>query len=732
MDRRKKTRKKSDSLVTTSSQKSKGNAANKSDSDSATKHGTSSLSFSSAQVDWSLNRLARFGIFAAFFLFVWWFFAGRYHDLLYVSGSQDGFYLEWQTLTGCLAYIALPLELITSLIMQLFLFPAVGGLVIALLAILLLAFAAKCISTGPYGIVHAVAIVLFLFYVMVGQGYYIFGFRSFAFFFQAFIGLTIAFALVVGYTKCKHGLSRIIYVFASIVLFYPLIGSFALCTAMYELKAELSEIHTDAKGESLRRLHESMAAYLTIVTLVTPLLWYPIYSGRIPICMLYAHNFCYREIALVDLGMIMLNRVYGGVLAFLLLLPVFATTMKFLQLRRAQSKTVPVDEQTESASTDTDGSRAIAVSADAVDADISKRRTIPLGCIATVLGMSCLSVMAVVFARHDDTFMTSLAMWRPFENSQWEKIIELESKLKESLLPLIELRRQAQLETGQLPQHYFERGYKYDMSDDLIEISSFQIYGMELLIRNGNINHGYRMAMNNFQFRRNQSPRLMKILFMGALVNEEYPLAKRYLDRLKKIPFRQPWCKKWEKILDYCSQYEEHKDSDKLKSLPDDLAQEVKRVYLMRSLRPDTDYLGGDDTHYYPCVTYAARFRNIKNIPRPWQEQQLLHVIVLRDFKLYRSKFAVYYEGLLKNGITEVPEVFQMGLIYCHFIETGRCECPPEYQCSPVLIVRFRDYAMYMARYQQSHDQEALQVIDKNYSNTCWYAIDFGQDYMLY
>ncbi|MDO5567093.1 MAG: DUF6057 family protein, partial [Planctomycetia bacterium] len=537
MDRRKKSRKKSDSLIATSSQKSKGNTANK--SDSATKHRASSLSFSSTQVDWSLNRLTRFGIFAAFFLFVWWFFAGRYHDLLYVSGSQEGFYLEWQTLTGCLAYIALPLELITSLFMQLFLFPVVGGLVIALLATLLLAFAAKCISTGPYGIIHAVAIVLFLFYVMVGQGYYLFGFRSFAFFFQAFVGLTIAFALVVVYTKCKHGLFRIIYAFASIVLFYPLIGSFALCTALFELKAELSEIHTDPKGESSRRLHESMAAYLTVLTLVTPLLWYPIYSGRIPICMLYAHNFCYREIALVDVGMIMLNRVYGGILAFLLLIPVFATTIKFLQYRRTQNKIIPVNEQTESASTDADASKVIAVSSDAVKADTPKRRTIPLGCIATVLGVSCLSVLAVVFARHDETFMTSLALWRPFENSQWEKIIELEGKLKESLLPLIELRRQAQLETGQLPQHYFERGYKYEMSDDLIEISSFQIYGMELLIRNGNINHGYRMAMNNFQFRRNQSPRLMKILFMGALVNEEYPLAKRYLDRLKKIPFRQ-------------------------------------------------------------------------------------------------------------------------------------------------------------------------------------------------
>ncbi|MDD3587298.1 MAG: DUF6057 family protein, partial [Thermoguttaceae bacterium] len=464
-------------------------------------------------------------------------------------------------------------------------------------------------------------------------------------------------------------------------------------------------------------------------------------------CMLYAHNFCYREITLADIEMIMINRMYGGILVFLLVVPVFVTTINFLKNRRNRSRAASLDEHVESASAETAASESGAaltnaaqpvksqtgkVPDDADKSDTTRRFVVPSGSIATVLAVCCLCALAVVFAKHDDKFMTSLALWRPFEHAQWEKIIELEGKLKESLLPLIELRRQAQLETGQLAQHYFERGYRYEMSHDLIEISSFQIYGMELLIRNGNINHGYRMAMNYFQFRRNHSPRLLKILFMGALVNEEYQLANRYLNRIKKMPFRQQWCKRWEAVLDYCSQHEEHKDDDALNLLPAGLIQDVKQVYFMRSLRPDADYLGGDDTHYYPCVTYAARFRNIKNIPRPWQEQQLLHVIILRDFKLYRSKFAVYYEGLVKSGITEVPEVFQMGLLYCHFIETGRCESPPEYQCSPAIIVKFRDYALLMAHYQQSQDPASVEVIDKNYGDTCWYAIDFGQDFMLY
>lgn len=747
MDRRKKREKKSETSAKTPSRKIKVDSK-ASKTKPSTKRSLRISFFSSFdRVDWSLNPLVRTGIFLVFFLFTWWFFGVRYGNLLYVAGVQEGFYLEWQTLTGCLAYIALPLELVVSLLMQSFLFPVVGGLVIAVLASGLILFAAKRISSGPWGMVLAVTISLFLYYVMIAQGYYLFGYRSFVFFLQALVGLFLAFALAAGYARCPRGTGRIVYAICSVVLCYPLIGSFVLCTALYELKTELDEIRTEGNDKAGRVFHEQRALLLTFLTFLTPWFWYPLYSGTIPVCMLYAHNFCYREITLVDLGTIMLNRVFGGVLVFLLLLPVIVETAKFLHDRRkgnretlsleSSESTIPVGAIAETIAhtvndvelkTNTVQTQ-IASTEQAVTSDQFRGKSFPLGNILTILLVCCLSVSTVVFANHDDRLMTSFALWRPFENRQWDKIIELEGKLNPPLLPLIELRRQAQLETGQLTQHYFERNISFEISDDLIEISSFQIYGMELLILNGNINHGYRMAMNYFQFRRNQSPRLLKILFMGAIVNEEYPLAKRYLDRLKKIPFRKQWCKNWERVLDYCSQ---HKDSDELEGVSGQWAHDAKRVFLMRSLRPDQDYLGGNDRHYYPCVTYAARFRNIKALPRPWQEQQLLHVLVLRDFKSFRSNFSIYHKGLVRDGITEIPDVIQMGLLYCHFIDTGRCESPPEYKCSSANIVKFRDYALHMSHYEQTHDKALLEWIGKHYSNTCWYAVDFGQDLILY
>ncbi len=661
-----------------------------------------------------------------FFFFLWWLFSFRYDNLLYVVWHHEGFYLEWETISEAFTYISEPLTRFSSLIIQLFAFPFWGGLLMSILGVVIVHCLARRIFRNGFGLIYAVLLSLYLIVVLTRQGYYIFGFRSFAFFFQLFIGLVISSLLINCYYRLRTTQNRILFALLAIGFGYPFVGSIILCYGLYFIKVEMDEFrfsHEKKPNHQIGQINRSVPwkrlLFLTVLTWGTPFVWYPFYSARIPLCMLYANNFYYREITLVDLATVAINHIYGLVFVGLLIIPVLISLFLFLLKLNPAWRGNHFKQNRQNVTME-------GITEDNVLGEGTPLKPLPLGTPLILVVIPFLLLTTVLLARHDAPFMTALAMMRPFEEKNWEKIIELEGKLKTSLLPLIELRKQAQLETNTLTEHCFDRVYDYQISQDLVSVSSFRIYGLELMMLNGNINHSYRHTMNDFQFRRNESPHQLKILFWGALFNEEYILAERYLLRLERTPFRQRWCRELRTIWETCQ------NNSNTDNIPEDIKEKIKYVELIRSLRPVQDYLGGDDLHYLPCVTYASRFRETAALPVKYRELQLLHLLMLRDYSRFRNLLKDYYTSQKQQGIMELPLVFQQSLLYIHFVETKRCELPTDFPCSGEVLRLFKDYVSLMIRYSHNKDPNVQLELFEKYRDTCWFYFDFSSQFMFY
>ena len=82
--------------------------------------------------------------------------------------------------------------------------------------------------------------------------------------------------------------------------------------------------------------------------------------------------------------------------------------------------------------------------------------------------------------------------------------------------------------------------------------------------------------------------------------------------------------------------------------------------------------------------------------------------------------------------MTKLPTLLEEGILDCHFRDTNRCEQPPGFPCSVETLDRFKDYARLMQRVHELKDAAALATLRSRYSETSWFSIDLGEEFLFY
>ena len=116
---------------------------------------------------------------------------------------------------------------------------------------------------------------------------------------------------------------------------------------------------------------------------------------------------------------------------------------------------------------------------------------------AVVLALVCLAVQWG--SKTDENYLALLAMVRPLEYDQWDKILEIESRCDSPTLPMIDLRRLALAETGQIGQRLFERTNIPVAAPDLVYTEGVRLLGTDLYFRFGSVNHAICFLCNTLR-----------------------------------------------------------------------------------------------------------------------------------------------------------------------------------------------------------------------------------------
>lgn len=537
------------------------------------------------------------------------------------------------------------------------------------------------------------AAAVFLLSAMVTlQGYYLFGVTPMDHYFGYFFGFAAG-ALLVRFVPpaIKRDRTRQTAEVLTVFLLYPLLGGFALLTGLGFAGLEYVGRKTDDVGpvsnesatcEPTKRCGIWPSGWVILaVSALTPWVWYPIFSGRISLTQIYFEGL--RRISIVEPS----ERItFWSNLYFTSALLIFALPILWPSIQKlffsGRSPTLR---------------KGIEKSEKPVNGLFTAGDFVTLGLIFVCGAVLC-------FSDRDKNFLATAAMIKPLENDDWEKILDIESRCPAPTQPLIELRRLALFETGRLAEEVFDRPNGPVHTPELLAITSFRIFGDELLLRYGCVNYAAWTAMNELVISPD-SPHYVKILFQTALCSGEYNLAERYLVFLEKSPDKHFAYTIGRESLEALRGGHKPNRSETIAF--------VERILKYRNRMPQKDY-GGYDT-LSGAILNASRYRDPAQLSFTEVEMQMVHYLLLGQPELFHQAFP-NYNRLRANPSAPLPRAIQQGALVTEGAAVRGL-------CDPTLLRRFAEYERCMSLYRSYPQQSAEfeKSIRRNFSDTWWF-----------
>ncbi|MBR2585629.1 MAG: hypothetical protein IKE64_09405 [Thermoguttaceae bacterium] len=633
---------------------------------------------------------------AALFLFLWGVFSFFAADFLRVSSMQEGVYFLGDLLGRQAAFIGGPLNFAAVLLMQALRFPLLGGLLLALLYSGIAAGAIRFFRPGRASFLYAAVLAFLTASLYVRQKYAVFGLDMVRIYLRPPIAAAAAFALALAYRRIVSARRRALAFLFIQLLAYLLLGLYALFFWGLALAHEVSlrrRGDSDSVGDAqsgaetdAKAVPEPPRRWGWVLFLVFPALpwvWYPLFKTQFPIFSPYLADNLPRGI-----GGVMASRVAVNRFLFIALALLFALAPLPALARRLFGK----------------GGAA----ADSRFLDAAVWFLIVL-----------LPVIFVVSAQWDRNFRLMVGMAAAVQDEDWDKILTLEARSPNPTTAMIETRRLALTEKGEV-QKFFDRPFFGAPLAEPAEVSSLRIIGPELLIRIGSPNIARRHAMDQTQVVRTPvSPRAMRTQVLCCLVLEEYDLADRFLTLLERSIADRRWAGRWRRV------YGALRDGDQ--TAGEETLRLADRIRDMRSLRPSTDITGGFEKFLY-AIYIVADYREMEQLARRYQEMHLVHVALLQDQEKFRRDFEYYYRHTLREGEEPIPPLFQDLLLYWGLTQSGSSDGGAEGPRYPVSAERAGAYAGFRQLYDSVlrqtnvEYQAALEYqLTEKYGQTVWY-----------
>ncbi len=283
------------------------------------------------------------------------------------------------------------------------------------------------------------------------------------------------------------------------------------------------------------------------------------------------------------------------------------------------------------------------------------------------------------------------------QKTEWEKALEISSGYPDLNTLVIYYTNLALANTGQLSQKMFfypQAGQgglrlKWERNANLF-------FGGDVFYYLSYINEANRWAFESM-VARGLNPRSLKRLVMTNLINGDYPVASKYLNKLGQTLFYRKWASHYMKYITNPALAEKDPEISK-----------HRRLLISDDFISRTNSLNLDDL--------------LNNHPDNKMAFEFLIATVLLDKNL--DKFAEFIPRLTYYDYTSIPLHFEEALIFYNSYENKNI-LPEGFSYRPETMRSFRDYATTYSTYR-SNMIAASSQLKKKYANSFWYYLQFN------
>ncbi|MCD7973645.1 MAG: DUF6057 family protein [Candidatus Azobacteroides sp.] len=303
----------------------------------------------------------------------------------------------------------------------------------------------------------------------------------------------------------------------------------------------------------------------------------------------------------------------------------------------------------------------------------------------------------------NENFKTELKMTRAVENNDWEKVISLGKELKSSPTRLIIMYQNLALyKLGRAGDEMFAVDNVSVLPKTkrptliLMHLGAKPVY-----FQYGKINYCYRWCMEDMS-EYGMNVNLLKYMVKCAIMNEEFPLARKYNNVLKKTFFHKNWAEKYQKYIDNPESGENDPE--------------------MKAIRPLMAYdnvLDGDGGLLE--IYLLNNFAYLEGGPPELVELSLQCNLILKNIERFWPRFFLY-----ARTHKRLPAHYQeAALLYSHLekkVDISKINFDQE------IVARFNQLVTLSETYQYRSDEENRKAFKPVFGDTYWYYYFFIKD----
>ena len=251
-------------------------------------------------------------------------------------------------------------------------------------------------------------------------------------------------------------------------------------------------------------------------------------------------------------------------------------------------------------------------------------------CLAQVALIALIVFGVSRFWYRDENFQRELSMQHLIEQLDWEGVVrEGAAQQDEPTRAIVMMRNLALARLGRQGDEMFRYKNGSKKSNAPFDVRMMQVIGPLIYYHYGMLNYCIRYS-SEMGVEYDWRVLYYKLLIRCALLNGEKPVARKYINILKRTTFHDEWARKAEQLLIH----------------PEKIAQDPEMAPITH-MNHYPSYLGGDQGFVESFLMKQLTYSQASTDPI-YQEQCLLATLFTRDIKCFWYHFA-YYLALHKN-----------------------------------------------------------------------------------